>query len=103
MSEEKRAFNRADRAVKVVATSDDAQVAEGTTLNVSLNGLSVRCESPLPVGAECDVILHLGDKTEGARATVLRHHDEGMILKFNDLSMRGFAKLNAYTRGDDED
>lgn len=96
--DEKRVFRRVELDVKVVTSTDQPIVVTGHTIDVSLNGISVRCASPLDVGVACKILLYLEDgESIDAEGKVLRQHDEGMVLQFTNLPPRHFVALRRYT------
>ncbi len=75
---------------------------------MSLKGLYVRCDNPLPVGTKCQVVVYLGarDSELSARATgeVVRLNDAGMGIVFTELigteSLEHLRKLVLYNASD---
>jgi hypothetical protein len=85
----RREFTRVPIQLNVEVTPTQAGNTSYQVKDVSLKGLYLHCENPLPVGAACRVALLLGDKDNPVRievgGKVARVDKTGMGLEITDI------------------
>lgn len=95
---EKRRFTRFSfrTKVKVIVSSGDSTL-ECETENVSLKGVFLQTETPLPLHEEVEIELWMPDDSAESKvrtkATVVRHQDDGMGLEFGAMEFDVFFAL----------
>ena len=105
---ERREFTRVPITVEIEVASGEGEIISSHAEDVSLKGLYVRCDNPLPVGTKCQVVVYLGarDSELSAQATgeVVRLNDAGMGIVFTELigteSLEHLRKLVLYNASD---
>lgn len=94
--------NRRGHSRAAVALVGDIYFADGTKItgglvDVSMSGAFVASDERCAVGTKCQALLFLGNREEGrrldVRGEVARVHDDGMALKFSDLSDQNYELL----------
>jgi hypothetical protein len=84
-----REFTRVPFHITVELTHNQAPPLTCQVRDISLNGLYLVCEHPLPVGSECRVALLLGRAEEPiqitASGTVTRVDDSGMGVEITEI------------------
>lgn len=91
-----REFTRCQTAMDVDIASGERRV-EGSTRDVSLNGLYLYGERSFPAGTRCQVVLFIGGRESGARVEavgrVARVDAEGIAVTFEEVSLEGYQHL----------
>lgn len=85
----KREFTRIPLTMAVEVTSGDTTIVSAQTKDLSMKGLYLECDEHLSVGAECQVLLFLGDGHEGLRIEAIgnfvRVDDAGVGIAFSEI------------------
>lgn len=95
---EKRRFTRFPlrTRAKVLVSSGDSLI-ECETENLSLKGVFLQTESPLPINQEVEIEIWMPDEPTKSKvktkATVVRHQDDGMGLEFGAMEFDAFFVL----------
>lgn len=95
---EKRRFTRFPfkTKAKVIVSSEDS-LLEYETENVSLKGVFLQTDTPLPLQQEVEIELWMPDDSTKSKvktkATVVRHQDGGMGLEFGAMEFEVFFAL----------
>lgn len=95
---DKRRFTRFPlRARAKVLVSSGGSLLECETENLSLKGVFLQMESPLPISQEVEIEIWMPDEPTKAKvktkATVVRHQDDGMGLEFGAMEFDAFFAL----------
>jgi len=73
------------------------QSFEGSTENLSLNGLFIRTEKRLPVGNRAEIVFVLPSASRSSeisvKGSVVRYDDDGMAFQFGSLDQESFSLL----------
>lgn len=92
-----REFTRTSAKVKAIIKSGDIVIHSGETHDLSMKGLFIRTKEKMPIGAECDVVLILGDSEEPLhlklKGRVQRVSGVGMGLKFTEIDLESYPHL----------
>ena len=84
---EERLYRRIPIAYQVKVIADDRIIVYSKAVNLSLGGILVSGQDPLPVGSHCGVAILLVDGEPGrrvvARGTVVRTDQQGMAVAFS--------------------
>jgi hypothetical protein len=84
---EERQYRRIPIAYQVKVIADDRIIVYSKAVNLSLGGILVSGQDPLPVGSHCGVAILLVDGEPGrrvvARGTVVRTDQQGMAVAFS--------------------
>ena len=96
--ENQREFTRVPIQIEAQVTGGDAPMLRGPVRNVSMNGLFLLCDHPLPIDTDCRLTLLLGDAENqtciNARGIVRRLEDTGMGIEFSHiLGLESFNHL----------
>jgi hypothetical protein len=94
----RREFTRVPVQLEAEVTAQEISSVQGHSRNVSLNGVFLHCDSPLPVGTSCYVTLrfagHCNEMGIAASGRVVRLQDEGMAIMFTEiLGLDSFSHL----------
>jgi hypothetical protein len=95
---EKRRFTRFPlRAMARVLVSSGESLMEYETENLSLKGVLLQTDSPLPLHEEVQIEIWMPDEPAKSKmmtkATVVRHQDAGMGLEFGPMEFDTFFVL----------
>lgn len=94
---EKRRFTRFPLRTKAkVLVSSKNTLIECETENVSLKGVFLQTDKPLPLHEEVEVEIWIDETTKKkvrTKAAVVRHEDEGMGLEFGPMEFDCFFAL----------
>ena len=94
---EQREFTRSGARIPVEVSTSVGFITEGEADNVSMNGLRLRCATPLPLDTECDIVLVLDGGHEQIRVhthgKVTRLDPDGMAVQFSRIDAAGFDHL----------
>jgi hypothetical protein len=94
----RREFTRVPVHLEAKVTAQQASSVQGQSRNVSLSGVFLHCDTPLPVGTSCCVTLRLVDRYDqmgiAASGRVVRLQDDGMAIMFTEiLGLDSFTHL----------
>lgn len=85
----RREFTRVPVQLEAEVTAQQVSSLQGHSRNVSLSGVFLHCNTPLPVGTSCSVTLRLADYCDemgiAASGRVVRLQDEGMAIMFTEI------------------
>lgn len=85
----RREFTRVPFQIDVELTTEQSPLLVCRLRDVSLNGLYLICDTPLPLGSDCRVVLLLGGPEHPSRievhATVVRVEAGGMGLQITGI------------------
>ena len=95
---EKRRFTRFPLKTRAkVLVSSGGLLLECDTENLSLKGVFLQTESPLPLNEEVQIEIWMSDEPATSKvktkATVVRHQDNGMGLEFGAMEFDAFFAL----------
>jgi CheY-like chemotaxis protein len=77
------------------------QRASGTVLNLSEHGMFVECDMHMPLGADIDFRIHLGDEARPLRGCGQIVRQEGELrcgIRFYALESQGLARVRTFVR-----
>jgi hypothetical protein len=99
----RREFTRVPLHLDVEITPTHTTSTPPQVKDVSLKGLYLHCENPLPLGATCRIALLLGDKDKPVRievgGTVARVDTTGMGLEITEIiGIESFEHLRNLVR-----
>lgn len=94
----RREFTRVPLHIDVEVTSSQSTTTSYQVKDVSLNGLYLQCDKPMPLGTNCRVTLLLGEKENPVRievnGKVARVNPDGMGLEITEIiGSESFAHL----------
>jgi len=92
-----REFTRSRTRVRAEVRTEAGILIEGPTLDVSIRGLLVEVERPLPVGTPCSISLILEGGVEqtsvNVTGDVARTEERAMAIEFSGIDAEAFAHL----------
>lgn len=96
--EEKREFTRVPIKVDLEVQAEGYPPMTGRSADISLKGVSLECEQPLPVGTECQVTFLLGPVSNPVRVEVFgnvtRSSDRNLSIDVSSvIGIESFAHL----------
>lgn len=94
----RREFTRVPLHIDVEVIPNQSGLVSYHVRDVSLNGLYLQCDKPLPLGTNCQVTLLLGEKENPVRikvnGKVTRVNPDGMGLEITEIiGSESFAHL----------
>ena len=103
---DRREFTRVHVQMDVEVAIGEAQTVQGRMHDLSMKGLYLSCDTPLPVGAGCCTAILLGNDEAPTRieadGVVVRAEDRGMAIQFTEIlgldsfdHLRNLVKSNA--------
>ena len=99
MKTEKREFTRVPIHLNVEFSSPQRAIASiGQLKDVSMNGIYVHCDNPLPIGSDCKIAILLGNKEMPMRIAmngkIARVDTDGMGMEITEIvGIESFAHL----------
>ena len=85
----RREMTRVPLQVGIALRSSSKPAIPGKTTDVSLKGVHIACENPLPVGSTCQLTLFIGPEDDPVRitfgGTVVRADRNGMAVEIDDV------------------
>jgi len=88
--------------MKVVITTKDGRVFEGSSSNVSMGGISVECSADVAKDTECTVSVLLGESEDAihieGQGKIVRCDSEYLAVSFYELSLGGLEHLRNLIR-----
>ena len=97
-----REFSRVPVKVRVLVRSEGIDVNSQRSIDLSMNGIFVECDEPLPVGTKCELTLLLDGTDPMIRAEcgglVRRVTAEGMAIEFVELTLESYEHLQNLVR-----
>ena len=93
----RREFTRVTTRFHVSITAGGRTIDSGRTRDLSMKGLFVQCDEPLPAGTECQAVIHLGEPESGievkTECTVVRSAPDGLALEFTAVDVESYGHL----------
>jgi hypothetical protein len=103
-SEEKNAreFSRVPVKVRVLVRSEGIDINSKRSIDLSMNGIFVECDEPLPLGTKCELTILLDGTDPMIRAEcggiIRRVAPEGMAIEFVELTLESYEHLQNLVR-----
>ena len=97
-----REFSRVPVQVRVMIRSEGRDIESKRSIDLSMNGIFVESDEPLPQGSKCEMTL-LSDGGEpivrvDCSGVVRRLTSEGMAIEFVDLTLDSYEHLQNLVR-----
>ncbi len=93
----RREFTRVSTKIEVEVRAGDSPPITGWTQDVSVRGLFFPCDSSLEQGAECQVILRLGESPNQisleVKAKLVRVTGSGLAIEFIEMGVEAYEHL----------
>jgi hypothetical protein len=85
----RREMTRVPLQLDLTLQSNSKATVPGKTTDVSLKGVHITCDNPLPVGSSCQLVLLFGAQEEAVRVelggTVVRADRHGMAVEIENV------------------
>ncbi len=86
---ERREMTRVPLQLDLTLQSPNKPAVPGKSTDVSLKGIHIACDNPLPVGSACQLVLLFGSPEEGVQVelggTVVRADRYGMAIEIENV------------------
>ena len=94
----RREFTRVSVHMEVEVAATEVAVINGHLQDVNMSGLFLLCDTLLPIGTPCRVVLRLGSQEDETcievSGRIVRTQDEGMAIEFTEiLGLDSFGHL----------
>jgi hypothetical protein len=87
--QDRREMTRVPLQLDLTLRSNSKSAVPATTTDVSLKGIHIACDNPLPVGSSCQLVLLFGPQEDAIRVemggTVVRADRHGMAIEIVDV------------------
>jgi len=97
-----REFSRVPVKVRVLVRSEGIDINSKRSIDLSMNGIFVECDEPLPLGTKCKLTLLLDGADPMIRAecggVIRRITPEGMAIEFVELTLESYEHLQNLVR-----
>jgi hypothetical protein len=97
-----REFSRVAVKVRVLVRSEGIDIDTKRSIDLSMNGIFVECDEPLPLGTKCELTILLDGTDPMIRVecggVVRRVTPEGMAIEFVELTLESYEHLQNLVR-----
>jgi len=97
-----RGFSRVPVKVRVLVRSEGIDINSKRSVDLSMNGIFVECDEPLPLGTKCELTLLLDGTDPVIRAEcggiIRRITPEGMAIEFVEMTLESYEHMQNLVR-----
>ncbi len=97
-----RGFSRVPVKVRVLVRSEGIDINSKRSVDLSMNGIFVECDEPLPLGTKCELTLLLDGTDPVIRAecggVIRRITPEGMAIEFVEMTLESYEHMQNLVR-----